>query len=478
MAISFKSNLDGSGTVSNEGISAINVSGTGTVSFPVNSTGTGNIVLSESPTFSGTATFNTTGAVIIPSGTTAQQPVTPINGMVRMNTTIGRPEWYDSAYGVWTPFALSSADLQTNWNQSTDVYTQNINTQNIINAMEVVLLTPGSESTPVILNSLNYNLLKSGGASNLTGAAGNVMLKIPKFYYSYNYLSSEHIYKVSLTPFENSAIHPAFYRNGVWVDYRYVGIYQAAGWTGTFQQGDGVNSWFSNSTGKLGSVVGYKPLSNISRTNFRAAAARVGTGWSLLDFWTYSMLKLLYITKYGNFNSQTMLGGGNTKFAAWSFATDVSATGKVLSISAPGQSTVGGNSGDYVNFLGIEDIFGSIWQWVDGWNISSGTNYVCANSAHFADDTTTNYTSFGTTNAVTSGWQETLQSNIGFLPATVGGTGSDVAKITDYYYYAAGWVAPLVGGDAVRGSYCGLFCLDALDAASSVDSRIGSRLCF
>ena len=57
MAISFKSNLDGSGTLSNEGISAINVSGTGTVSFPVNSTGTGNVVLSASPTFSGTITY-------------------------------------------------------------------------------------------------------------------------------------------------------------------------------------------------------------------------------------------------------------------------------------------------------------------------------------------------------------------------------------------------------------------------------------
>jgi hypothetical protein len=343
---------------------------------------------------------------------------------------------------------------------------------------KVVLLQPGNENYPAELDRYNYNQYAQGGTAVLTGASGNVMLQIPKFYYKYSFGSNTHNYDVSLERKPGYEPHPAFYRNGAWVDYRYVGIYQAAGWTGTWQQGDGTNAWFSTSTGKLGSVSGYKPLSNFSRPNFRAAAARVGTGWSLLDFWTYSMLKMLYITKHGNFNSQTMLGGGNTKFAGWNFAADVSATGKVTSITSPGQSTAGGNSGDYVNFMGIEDIFGTIWQWVDGWNINSGVNYVCSNSANFADDTTTNYTLFGTTNPTATGWQETLQSNIGFLPATVGGTGSDVARITDYYYYSGGWVAPIVGGGAGNGSDCGLFCLGADGAASVVFSGIGSRLCF
>jgi hypothetical protein len=148
----------------------------------------------------------------------------------------------------------------------------------------------------------------------------------------------------------------------------------------------------------------------------------------------------------------------------------------VKSITAPGQSTSGGNSGDYVNFMGIEDIFGTIWQWVDGWNVNSGVNYVCSNPTNFADDTTTNYTLFGSTNCLDSGYQNTLTHDIGMLPSTIGATST--TKITDYYWYAGGWVAPLVGGNARHGSDCGLFSLFAAFAASSVDSYFVSRLCF
>ena len=45
-----------------------------------------------------------TGAMKFPSGTTAQRPVSPVAGMVRFNTTILSPEWYDSASGQWVQY--------------------------------------------------------------------------------------------------------------------------------------------------------------------------------------------------------------------------------------------------------------------------------------------------------------------------------------------------------------------------------------
>lgn len=39
-------------------------------------------------------TLNTSGAITIPSGTTAQRPATPINGMIRYNTDSNRFEGY------------------------------------------------------------------------------------------------------------------------------------------------------------------------------------------------------------------------------------------------------------------------------------------------------------------------------------------------------------------------------------------------
>lgn len=44
-------------------------------------------------------TLNSTGALTVPSGTTAQRPASPTNGMLRYNTTIPQLEIY---VNVWT----------------------------------------------------------------------------------------------------------------------------------------------------------------------------------------------------------------------------------------------------------------------------------------------------------------------------------------------------------------------------------------
>jgi len=52
-------------------------------------------------TFGTNGEFNGTGALKVPSGTTVQQPGTPIDGMIRYNTTTGNFEGYiDGAWGA------------------------------------------------------------------------------------------------------------------------------------------------------------------------------------------------------------------------------------------------------------------------------------------------------------------------------------------------------------------------------------------
>ncbi len=53
------------------------------------------------------ATFNSTGAMTIPVGTTAQRP-TAASGQIRYNSTIGYPEWYDSVSASWIQFNNAS----------------------------------------------------------------------------------------------------------------------------------------------------------------------------------------------------------------------------------------------------------------------------------------------------------------------------------------------------------------------------------
>jgi hypothetical protein len=46
-----------------------------------------------------------TGSFTVPAGTTAQRPASPTVGMIRMNSTTGEPEWYDTVNGQWVTFA-------------------------------------------------------------------------------------------------------------------------------------------------------------------------------------------------------------------------------------------------------------------------------------------------------------------------------------------------------------------------------------
>lgn len=54
----------------------------------------------------------TTGAFLLPKGTTAERPSVPRSGMVRMNSSAGIPEWYDVNQAKWVAFSDSSYSIE------------------------------------------------------------------------------------------------------------------------------------------------------------------------------------------------------------------------------------------------------------------------------------------------------------------------------------------------------------------------------
>ena len=42
-------------------------------------------------------------ATTIPTGTTAERPASPVDGMLRYNTTINKLEYYNSSNSTWIP---------------------------------------------------------------------------------------------------------------------------------------------------------------------------------------------------------------------------------------------------------------------------------------------------------------------------------------------------------------------------------------
>ncbi|NTU49520.1 MAG: hypothetical protein HGA87_01255 [Desulfobulbaceae bacterium] len=340
-----------------------------------------------------------------------------------------------------------------------------------------------SDGSVIELAKGDYTKRKDTGATvALDGSVGHVMMRIPKFYHRYSYINTDnHKYELDSSYFTGSTPHPGFWNGSAFVPYQYIGVYPACWYDASesaYVDGDGTNSAFDTSADSIGSIAGKKPLSYKTRSIFRAAAARVGTGFHLYDHNAWSILKWLSLAYGGTFNSQNTFGLGNTQFSAFVFATCISATGKVQSMTAAGQTTADGDSGDYVNMLGIEDLWGGLFEIIDGINIQADYQlYICQNPANYADATTTNYTKIGDLPSG-AGAQNTLLQNYGMYPATTGDPATTTTKITDYCQLRTGNKFPIIGGSATTlRTLAGLHCMYDQSATEYGNTK-GSRLCY
>ena len=344
------------------------------------------------------------------------------------------------------------------------------------------------------LDPLNSALLAEGGASDLTGADGQVMVEIPKFWYKHTYVGTVHTWEVSTVVRTGFDVHPAFLSGVTEYDYIYIGAYEgilydvSTSLYDSYGTGDVID--FTATTGdKLSSVTGKKPVTNGTRAQFRAIAKNRGTGWSQELFDYRSAIQLLYLTEYASFNSQSKIGAGISNVTDWAGYSyyPFAPSGNSNSIGNATGNTAGGTgyvaeASKYMSYRGIENFYGHIWKWLDGINVfESGGNhraYVCNVLANLADDTTANYTDTGVNIKADEGYQNTLINiSRGFLPAV--GTDADAAtKITDYYWQTTGWAVAISGGDAINGANDGCFCLAVGSVAAYSNANFGSRVCF
>lgn len=344
----------------------------------------------------------------------------------------------------------------------------------------------------------------TGNAANLDGSDGQVVVEIPKFYVRYSYTGSTHQWDISFIPLPGFTLHPAFLKNGKIVNYRYIGAYEAVLYddsVGTYIDGDASGSQYAAGD-TLGSISGFKPISNESRATFRTAAAAVGTGWRQQDYWLMHAIQLLYLIEYANFDSQAMIGNGNTAYDAWDFANNIGKTGfsnadgndTNASDSAFNSLTTtdpndGSTNKEYMSYRGIENFYGSVWQFLDGINIknvestSKSEAWISNMDTDFADNMSTNYQKLTENLPLTTGYQQTLiQSGFSLGPKTVGSNYIDDYFWTYYDNLTAGfgtdWRVARLGASAISGSQAGAFTLAVHSDSALASSRVGGRLCF
>ena len=262
---------------------------------------------------------------------------------------------------------------------------------------------------------------------------------------------------------------PAFYvaqkRSGT-KQYFYVSDKPKTGFTKHPGSGKYIGKYHMGSVRPSTSLV--SPYVNITRATARSNAKSKGSKFHLYDFATYCAIIFLYIVEFANWNCQTKIGQG---FVSRDSSTQSGATDSMTYHTGRASGTDGQTS---VQYRWIENLWGNVFQWVDGFNANGTTAYYCTDPSKYAEDTATGYTNIGTLPA--NGWIKdlTVTDNGLLIPKTTGG--SETTYIPDYANLSSGWRVLYVGGSWSDGSYAGLLYFNANVTSSSSYSNISARL--
>ena len=153
-------------------------------------------------------------------------------------------------------------------------------------------------------------------------------------------------------------------------------------------------------------------------------------------------------------------------------------SGGTVGLTSSSGTAIGANGRVSVSYRGLEDLFGNVYEWIDGVLINDHVGFVCLDPKKYADTLTENYKALGYSNATTDGYAGEMgyDSNFPFAEFTTNTTGGTTTKYCDYYYQATGLRAPVVGGYFFDGAIAGLRLWYLRYSPSSANINFGARL--
>ena len=291
-------------------------------------------------------------------------------------------------------------------------------------------------------------------------SAGNVFIRIPKFYAKIT-KNSDGTYKHQISGTRYSGFSTLFIDGkGNEIDYIDVGKYEASG-----------------SSSRAYSKTGQTVLVNITINNLRTACKANGAGYQQYDFLIDMILKELFLIEFATTNSQSIMKGftdsGNTAALT---------TGHTDDVKTPSGSPTSNSTGTYAcKYRGIENLWGNTWTFVDGISFNLEKVYVCTDpNSYDGAKTTMPYSYMGNRPTTSEGYIKSIEyfdknPLIGYI-SELGGSVS--THYCDYSWYADGGVILRVGGNWAYGSLAGLWSWSGSDAVSSSWSTVGGRLCY
>ena len=312
---------------------------------------------------------------------------------------------------------------------------------------------PWSDIISYNYDTTNHQITAYYGDSNFKfdGSNGEVLTKIPEFYYK------------------------RYRLNGY--DYIYITKDEMEGYTRSpeFSVGRFLMSYDTKAHSKSG--VKPKTGGNTTLSVARGYAESLGSDFCLLDY-HYFILQMLYLVEYADFNSQSKLGNGIQ-------------SGETL-YNMGGCNNLGMKSGTTsdngttaVSYRGIEDIFGHVFQTLDGvlrrYNASS--IYISYDPSKYSDSSTYEY--IGYASAGMSSFWYTIKSvgastshPIVQIPIGVTSGTNYTQYVCDAYYGGSGSADALVqvGGSSYYGNgQNGMWCYAIANATNTSYADEGYR---
>ena len=420
----------------------------------------------------------------------------------------------DQVYGGRHYYGNSSSDLTRIGAASLhqDLPVQSLMRRCVVNDSGVVLYYLGA----------NDSAKKEDGTSAvLNGNDGQVMVEVPEHYrkISLNAAQGYMDTEISLYPFDGAVRVPRYLISAyeASLDRENNVLSSVVNTTARYRGGGDTANW----DGTYRSLLGM-PATNINLTDFRTYAQNRGAKWGCYDWNMHMDIFWLFAIEYATLNSQKAfnpnldaagmhqggLGTGVSNFLNWDtynsenpiipcgFTNSLgNKTGvKTLTFTQEQAEAYGSDFSTSVpSYRGIENPFGHIWKWTDGFLAKGdGTKqdfYVSRVRGQYASALNDSYVKVGS-GAGADGYVKAIIGSVqsmaqdirkygDLLPSDV--TGSSSTYFCDYYseaHTADTIYGARVGGDADSGADGGLACVSSNDAPSGEYAIIGSRLCW
>lgn len=332
------------------------------------------------------------------------------------------------------------------------------NTKLITDYFKPCVISPGDGAPKYYLKQSNMLLKEDGTNAVLTGADGDVMIEVKKLYGKIINVGNKA--KLSIMNYKEDSSCFCFNDiGGVEKDVVYRGVFKA-----------GI---FGSETAIMRSISNVVPLVNITRNIGRTYAKNRGASYCQNDVFILFLWQFMYLLLYKTRDSQSALGQGRT------LSINMTASNTGWSLNKPFcWGDQGGVNG--VKFLGVEDFYGNIWEWVDGVMLGNLTYKLTRYPSKYNDsgDGYEISSACGMTAAINNDKYVTklkLTNDLGFLPTASSGSSSTywcdnmwIADAVQVVFFGGGW------NDAAA---AGAFCWALAYVASDARSAVGSRLC-